>query len=58
MFWKTSLVLLALSLATAGTGVDRKIGISIPLKPRAVLTKDDGTFDHERAAFETYRTEV
>ncbi|KAJ3489352.1 hypothetical protein NLI96_g2180 [Meripilus lineatus] len=54
---KTSLVLLALSLVTLGIGIDQKTGISIPLKPRAALTKDDGTFDHERAAWQTYGTQ-
>lgn len=58
MLHKASFVVLALSLVSMGRVLtNNKTGHAIPLSPRATLMKDDGTFDHQNAIHQTYRTQ-
>ena len=50
MFCKATLVTVALGLLAAATPVVQNTnGVRIPLRERATLTKEDGTFDHDKA---------
>ncbi|KAI0792846.1 acid protease [Abortiporus biennis] len=58
MFCKATLVTVALALIAAANPIvqPEERGIRIPLEKRSTLTKSDGTFDHEKAIRETYKT--
>ncbi|THH23146.1 hypothetical protein EUX98_g8032 [Antrodiella citrinella] len=56
MFSKTSLVTVALALLATAVPTVQEEGIRIALPKRSSLTKADGTFDHEKAIIQTYKT--
>ena len=57
MFCMASLVTVALALMASATPVvTPKRGISIPFQKRSELTNADGTFNADRAKFESVKT--
>ncbi len=56
MLFSTGLLVLAFSLVTLGKPTVTETGVRIPLAPRTVLTKEDGTFDREHAVLQSYKT--
>ena len=56
MFCKASLITVTLALLAAANPVIKQEGIRIDLSKRGSLTKADGTFDHDKAILQTYKT--
>ncbi|TCD70576.1 Type I transmembrane sorting receptor [Steccherinum ochraceum] len=56
MFCKASLFTVALALVASASPVIQEEGIRIDLPKRASLTKADGTFDHDQAIIQTFKT--
>ncbi|KAH8102946.1 acid protease [Cristinia sonorae] len=56
MFCKATLVTVALALVASASPIIRDQGIRIALPKRSSLTKPDGTFDHDTAVIQTFRT--
>ncbi len=56
MFCRINLLVLAFSVVTFGKSTETEVGIRIPLAPRGLLTKGDGTFDHQKAILQSYKT--
>ncbi|KAF8509471.1 acid protease [Hysterangium stoloniferum] len=57
MFYKAAPFTVALALLAAAHPAERKVqGVSIPLAKRSSLTREDGTFNHEKAILQTVAT--
>ena len=56
MFCKASLITVTLALLVAANPIIKEEGIRIDLPKRSSLTKADGTFDHDKAILQTYKT--
>lgn len=56
MFCKATLLTVALALVAAASPVTTDAGISIPLEKRSSLINEDGTFNHEKATYQTVKT--
>ncbi|PIL36033.1 transporter [Ganoderma sinense ZZ0214-1] len=56
MFCKATLFTLALALTAAASPVATDAGISIPIEKRSSLTNEDGTFNHDKATYQTVKT--
>ena len=56
MFCKTTLISVALALLSTASPVVQTPGVSIPLGERSLLTRADGTFDHEKAVLNNVKT--
>lgn len=57
MFYRTGLLVLAFSLVSFGNPTGTEAGVPISLLPRNGLTKEDGTFDYEKAILQSYKTQ-
>ena len=55
MFCKATLLTVALALMAAASPIT-KIGIPIPIEKRSSLTNEDGTFNRDKAIYQTVKT--
>lgn len=56
MFCKASILTVALALLASASPIVEDTGIRIPLEKRGTLTREDGTFNHEKALLHNIKT--